>query len=166
MTSPLLTQLQRCRSMEILGGAKNFFPNFRKLVRNKIHKKKWHQKEALHVILGAIFAHIFKVLLRFSGILWRFSEILPRFPRVCPNFHQIKTFGGALAPLHPHRPHQRSTATKLYDATWYLTRITWFVKLLPNQSLEAPHPFFLFAWKKLWKFFGKSFWAIQRFRHL
>jgi len=36
-------------------------------------------KKALLVILGAIFAQIFRGLLKFSGILWRFSEIFPRF---------------------------------------------------------------------------------------
>jgi len=36
--------------------------------------------------LGAVFAHIFKGLLRYSGILRRFSEIYPRFPRILPRF--------------------------------------------------------------------------------
>jgi len=57
-----------------------------------IHKKKWPPKKALHVILSVIFAHIFKVLLRFSGILWMFSEILPRFPQILPKFSPNQNF--------------------------------------------------------------------------
>jgi len=36
--------------------------------------------------LGAIFTHIFRGLLRFSGILRRFSEILSRFPGILLRF--------------------------------------------------------------------------------
>jgi len=46
--------------------------------KNSIRKSDL-QKKSFHVILSAIFAQVFKVLLRFSGILWRFSEILPKF---------------------------------------------------------------------------------------
>ena len=88
---------QWCRSKQIFGGAKNFCPNFWKLARKKLHKKKWPPKKSFPVFLGAIFAQIFKVLLRFSEILWKFSKI-------CPNFFQIKTLWGAIAPpAHPPR---------------------------------------------------------------
>ena len=52
-----------------------------------------------------IFSRNFGILFGFSGILPKFSRICPNFRRFCPNFQQIKFFGGALAPLHPHLLH-------------------------------------------------------------
>jgi len=43
------------------------------------------------------FSRIFPGL---SGILPKFSEVCPNFQGFCQHFRQIKTFGGALAPLH------------------------------------------------------------------
>jgi len=60
------------------------------------------KKKALHVILGAIVAHIFRSFLRISGILLGFAEICPDFHGSFPDFHQINNFGAALAPRHLH----------------------------------------------------------------
>ena len=80
----------------ILGDAKDFCPNSPKRAREKTPTS---ETRALHVLLGAIFAHIFRV----SSGLQRFSE---GFQRFCPDFLQIKTFGGALAPPAPPPPTQ------------------------------------------------------------
>jgi len=56
--------------------------------------------------LGAIFAHIFRHLLRFSWILWRFSEISPRFPRIFPGFSPNQNCSFAPPPPTPVAQHK------------------------------------------------------------
>jgi len=50
---------------KFFGYAKDFCPNSPKLAREKLRPP----KKALHFLLGAIFAHLFRGLLIFSGIL-------------------------------------------------------------------------------------------------
>jgi len=55
-------------------------------------------KKRLHFYLECYFCKIKAHI----AILRRYSHILPEFPhRFCPDFHQIKRFGGALAPPPP-----------------------------------------------------------------
>jgi len=71
-----------------------------------------------HVIFGAIFikskqvrchfcwyfmefAQIFR---DFLNVFTNFAQIFTDFPGFCPHFHQIKTFGGELAPPEPPPP--------------------------------------------------------------
>jgi len=73
--------------------------------------KKWPPTKSSSFDFGR---HLFQIkacwvpfLLIFSGSLLRFSEILPGFYGIFPDFHQIKSFGGVLAPpAHPHLLHQ------------------------------------------------------------
>jgi len=44
------------------------------------------------------FAQIFR---DFVKVFIDFAKIFTDFKRFCPDFHQIKTFGGAIPPLHP-----------------------------------------------------------------
>jgi len=61
-------------------------------------------------MLGAMFAHIFKkfahIFKEFVKVFRAFARILHDFKEFCPDFHQIKTFEGALASLHPRLLHQ------------------------------------------------------------
>jgi len=57
----------------VFGVAKDFFPNSPKLSRKKLHKSYPQKEKKLFMLfwepLGVIFAHIFRGLIRFSGIL-------------------------------------------------------------------------------------------------
>jgi len=55
-----------------------------------------------------------------------------------------------------------STVTKLYDATWYLTRISETVAKPVARSIACT--VFNYCLKKVLKFFWKTFWAIQSFQ--
>jgi len=70
-----------------------FLPKF---TGKELNENMTSKKNVCTLILSAIFvkskAH--------TAILRRYSHILPKFPHIfCPDFHQIKSFGGALAPL-------------------------------------------------------------------
>ena len=107
----------RCRSRQILGGAKDFCPNFLKCVwkdfvrllrPNIFPQRSWRpffgvtsSKRSSCVFLqtlgaifwsqttlGAIFARILGILTRFSEILPRFSGIMPRFSEILPGFSE------------------------------------------------------------------------------
>jgi len=147
----------RCRR-QILGGAKDFCPNFPKLARKKLQRKWLHflqRKTAYHFLLGASFWSIilpgfpnlarknFKngtltkmlfvsirasFLVNSGAIIFKSKHIgrhfcsdfhlvlegsqifLPDFREFCPDFHQIKNFGGAVAPLSPLPPIPEVTA--------------------------------------------------------
>ena len=91
------------------GGAGTFFgvrrilPEFSQTYQKKNSIKMWPPKRKLFKLvwapLGAIIAHIFRSLLRFSGILWGLSEILPRFPRIFPGFLPNQNFWGCACTL-------------------------------------------------------------------
>jgi len=83
-----------------------------------IHKKKWPPKKALHVILSVIFAQIFR---NFMNVFGDFTQISSDFAQI---FTKSKLLEVHLYPMHLHVLHQCSTVTKLYDATWYLTRLS------------------------------------------
>ena len=60
----------------------------------KLHKKVNYKKKFFMLFWapwGAILAHIFRRLLRFSRIFLRFSEIFPDFQGFFQDFHQVKT---------------------------------------------------------------------------
>ena len=87
-------------------GCEGFLLEFSQTCPKKLYKKVTSKiKKKLFTLfwapLGAISAHIFRDLLRLSGIMWRFSKILSRFTRLFPDFHQTKTFRSALAPMPP-----------------------------------------------------------------
>jgi len=100
------------------------FPNLAKKLSCKFCRpffgvtyKKWSLLVFLQILRAickvkqcwAPFLPIFSgILSRYLVILFGFSGILPKFSEICPNFQQIKTFGGALAPLHPRLLHQCS----------------------------------------------------------
>ena len=113
----LMVIIHRCRSRHVFRGAKDFCPNFSNLARKIFGGKRSSRDFGHHFFqIKARWAPFLPVfwgsLPRFSEVLRRFSKILPRFLRICPyfqvfcpDFHQIKTFGGALAPLHPRLLH-------------------------------------------------------------
>ena len=71
----LNVEKHRCRSRQILGGAKDFCPNFTKLARKTLQRK-WPPKRNVYtLILSAIFAK--------SKHIQRFCEGIHTF---CPNF--------------------------------------------------------------------------------
>jgi len=87
------------------GDAKEFFPDSPKLARKTLQKM-WPPKKSSPCQFGR---HYFQIraccwapfLLRFSGSFRRLSVICPDFMGLCPDFHQIKTFGGEVAPPAP-----------------------------------------------------------------
>ena len=115
----------RCRSMQIFGGAIDFCPNFPNVARKTfgplfVRRFSHVDRIGRHFLksknIGRHFLHIkrrwaqfllvfSRSLARFSGILRRFSQILPRFPRIFRDFARILTksniLGVHLLPLHP-----------------------------------------------------------------
>ena len=71
-------------------GVRMIFARILPNLLEKLHEK-WPTKMLFMLFwtpLGAIFAHIFRHLPRFSGILWRFSEI---FAQISTDFSRIFT---------------------------------------------------------------------------
>ena len=125
LNSNRVTWVHRRRSKQILGVRKIFallssnvperfsgnslreyFPPYRSWTPSFGRQKKVQKRSSCDS------AHVgrqcFKMKRRWAPFLPVFSGSLPRFPgicehfhRFCPDFHQIKTFGGALTPLHP-----------------------------------------------------------------
>jgi len=107
VVDPLLIVWHRCRSKQILGGAKDFFQTFFFVVRPP---KKWSSLVFLQILganfwsqttLGAIsprFSGILprylRILFGFSGILPKFSEFLPTFSGILPGFSTNQNFWG------------------------------------------------------------------------
>jgi len=56
-------------------------------------------------MLSTIFAQIFREFAYIFREFVKLAEILPGFKEFCRDFHQIKTFWGALSPLHPRLLH-------------------------------------------------------------
>jgi len=85
---------------------RRIFSDFSHTCPKKIQKKVISKrKKALHVIIGAILAPL---CARFQGHREGFQRFCPDctgfcpdFKEFCPDVHQIKTFAGVLAPLHP-----------------------------------------------------------------
>jgi len=88
-------------SRQIFGGAKEFFPDSPKLAR-KLLQNKCPPKKTLHVNLGAIIfksEHVGRHFCSdFQDVLEGSQIFCPDFMGFFPNFHQVKTFGGAVAP--------------------------------------------------------------------
>ena len=98
----------RCKSRQMIGGAKEFCLDSPKLAQKILDL----QKNALHVNLGAIIFKSKHVGRHFCSDFWEvlegsqrfcpdFRRIFPVFMGFCPDFDQIKTFGGAVAPPAP-----------------------------------------------------------------
>jgi len=103
-----LEQYQKFLSRQIFRGAKDFWPDSPKLARKKLHKRETSKKK-LHVILGAIFGHIFRGLFRFSGFSEGFQRFCPDFHGFCLDFNQIKTSGVRLHSPQPRLQYQWSS---------------------------------------------------------
>jgi len=88
VTSPLLTQLQRCREQTNFGGAKNFCPNSRKLARKNNPQEKVTSKKKLFMLFWAPFLLIVS---RFCSDFQEFVKVFSDFTQISSDFAQIFT---------------------------------------------------------------------------
>jgi len=105
-----LCRSHRCRSSQIFGGAKDFCPNFPKLVPKTFgplvvqmfsHEDCcWDdlQKKSLCNFARHFYPYFHRVCYGFSQLVPRCPQILPRFSGILPKFSPHQNFGGAFAP--------------------------------------------------------------------
>ena len=133
----------RCRSRQILGGAKDFCQNSPKLARKPT--KKWPPNNSAcdfgrHFFqIKAGWAPLLLIysgsLLRFSWILWRFSEILTKIPRIFKNFAWIFTKSKLLG-VQAHLPRTAASYTSDSSLHTLLRNSHLFVKMFVNTEPE------------------------------
>ena len=160
MTSPLLTQLIWCSASKFLGVRRIFAKILANLQEKIIHKKKWPSNKSSSCYFGPHFCLYFQ---GFAQIFSNFVKVLRDFSHITSEFAQIFTKSKLLeVRLHLYLLHQCSTVTKLFDATWYLTRISDLWNCCQTSRWKH-HIFFSTCLKKPLNIFLKNLLGDQTF---